>query len=129
MNPGGGIAFDVAHDIGKTVGGAESGENVDVIRGPAADVGHTVHAADDAAEAFVDAGTVFRVQRWLAVLGAEDEMVIERETRRRHGGCFSRFCGSASHLPAVCGWAGRYPCRCEGVRRFCRPGADVSSGR
>lgn len=55
-------------------------------------VSDAVHAPDDTAEICVNKGAVFVIEQGLAVLGAENEVVMEREMRGRHGRDFSCFC-------------------------------------
>ena len=90
VNPRGGFAFYLAHDIGETMGGAESGEEVDVIRRAADGVWEAAHATDNAAEVFVDAVARGGREPGFTVFGAENQVVVQGKVRGGHGRDFSR---------------------------------------
>jgi len=94
VNPWRGVAFYFAHDVREAMGGAQSGEDVDVVRGAADRVRHAIHAPEDATEIAVNTRELFRREVGRAVFGAEDEMVVEREVCGWHGRMV------LAHLPA-----------------------------
>ncbi len=72
--------------IRQAMGGAQSGQDVDMIAGSAHCMRHAVEAANHAAEVFVDTGAWGGREPWLAIFGAKDEMVMQREMGRGHAG-------------------------------------------
>lgn len=84
MEPFGGFAFHFPHEIAQAVGGFESGEDVDVIGHAANGKRDSLEAADDTAEVSMEPGADFRGDPWFAVLGREDDVIVQREVGRGH---------------------------------------------
>ena len=67
----------------------QANEQMNMIRHATDFVRNPVHAPDDAAEIWLNTCAIFVIEQRLAVLGAENEVVMEREMRGRHGRDFS----------------------------------------
>ncbi len=64
----------------------QTSKNVNMVAGAAHGVGDSVHAANRAAEVFVDATTSLGTKPRFPVFRGEDEMVVEGQMRRGHAG-------------------------------------------
>lgn len=107
VNPFGRFAFDLPHHIGKAMCGPKPHENVCVIGNATNCVSDAVQTSDRATDVFMDAVNHRIGEPWFAILGAEDDVVMQREMSRGHGECFSRSCRSAIHLAERSGGCAR----------------------
>lgn len=122
VDPARGLAFEFPHHISQAMGGAQSGEDVDMITGSADRVWHAVKTPDHAAKILVHAEARSGRKPWLAIFGAKDEMVMERERDgSRAWGSFSCSCRSSiAGRPVGTGGYGRRK-RPAPPANICRP--------
>jgi hypothetical protein len=107
MNPFRRFASDPSHYIGKAMGGTKTHENVDMISYATNGMSNAAQTSDRAADVFMDAANHRIGKPRFTILGAEDNVVMQREMSRGRESHFSRSCRSAIHLAERSGGCAR----------------------
>jgi len=90
MHPLGRGALEVAHHIREAMRRFQPGKDMDVVGDTAHALRNGVHLAEDAAEIGVESFPPFRGDERAAFLRGKDDVVMQAEMSRRHGGIFPR---------------------------------------
>lgn len=83
-DPSRGFAFQFPHHIRQPMRRTQPRKNMDMVAGASDGMGDSVHAANRAAEVFVDATTSLESQPRFPMFRGENEMVMEGQMRRGH---------------------------------------------
>ena len=90
VDPPGRNTFQLAQDVGEAMGGAQTDEQMHMVGDTADGFGDAIQTMDDAAKEGVQAWAIRRSDERLAVLGGENEMIVEGEMGRGHETMLSR---------------------------------------
>ena len=96
MYPAGRNALHLAHHLGKTMGGAQTHEDMDMVGHSTDRLGNSTQVMNGATEKTMQTLPPSRSNQWSAVLGRKNHVIVQREVRGRHGARrFQRPCRGA----------------------------------